>query len=129
MKPKMSLKRMLFVLCLLNLALGSAASAQQARAKRSLTHDDYDSWRSIQSQRLSSDGRLLAYALTPQDGDGEIVVRNLATGTEWRYGIGSRQVPTDDDEEGGTPAPAGNTPPGLFFTSDTRFVVFQARGL
>src|SRR5262245_9282479 len=65
-------------------------AAAQATAKRPLTHQDYDSWRSIQGQTISRDGRVIAYALIPQDGDGEIVIRNLATGVEWRYGRGWR---------------------------------------
>jgi dipeptidyl aminopeptidase/acylaminoacyl peptidase len=98
----------------------------QSVAKRPLTHNDYDSWRTIQSSRLSRDGTFLAYALTPQDDDGEIVVRNLTTGIEYRHGIGSNPVQTSSDEEGGSPAPA-NPPPGVFITADTRFVVFQIR--
>lgn len=107
------------VLIVPNLAL-----AQQARTKRPLTHDDYDSWRSVQGQRLSQDGRFLLYALVPQDGDGEIVVRNLSTGSEWRHGIGSRQAPVaSDDEE--APAAAGPAPYRALFTADGGFAVFQ----
>ena len=58
--------------------------------KRPLTHQDYDSWRSIQNPHLSADGVYLGYALFPQEGDGEFVVRNLKTGKEWRESIGAR---------------------------------------
>ena len=37
-----------------------------------------DSWRSIQGTRLSNDGQWLAYALTAQGEDGELIVRNVA---------------------------------------------------
>src|SRR2546426_4948545 len=70
--------------CLLALLVTSSGYAQQAAAKRPLTHNDYDSWRAIQGQLLSRDGKFVAYALVPQDGDGEVVVRNLASGVEWR---------------------------------------------
>src|SRR5438552_15076030 len=58
--------------------------------KRPLAHTDYDSWRNIQNQQLSRDGKFLAYAMCPQDGDGEVVVRNLVTGQEPRETAGAR---------------------------------------
>jgi hypothetical protein len=61
-----------------------ALHAQAAPAKRPITHDVYDAWQSIQGTKLSADGVWLAYALTPQDGDGELVVRNLKTNAEIR---------------------------------------------
>ena len=66
------------VLCIIPLA----ASAQQA--KKPITHDVYDSWKTIQGTKISIDGAWLAYALVPQDGDGELVVRNLKTSAEVR---------------------------------------------
>src|SRR5262245_20542057 len=112
---------------------GPATKAQQtqargqATAKRPLTHRDYDGWRSIQGQTISRDGKFIAYALIPQDGDGEIVVRNLATGAEWRYGRGWRPPtpPPDADE---TPGPAALAQAGraarVHFTADSRFAAF-----
>src|SRR5262245_29929474 len=99
----------------------------QGPAKRALTHNDYDSWRSIQSQRLSPDGRFMVYALVPQDGDAEVVARNLATDAEWRHGAGTRppQTNTEDDETG---APAAQAPAvSLALSADSRFVIFQIR--
>ena len=55
-----------------------------AQSKRPLNHNDYDGWRSIVGQKLSNDGKFLAYGLFPQEGDGEVVVRNLVTGKEQR---------------------------------------------
>src|SRR5690349_2691931 len=86
-KPLWKQLTALFVLALL---ISTWAVAQQTSTKRPLTHSDYDGWRSIQGQSLSRDGKFVAYALVPQDGDGEVVVRSLATGTEWRYGRGWR---------------------------------------
>ncbi|MGH9769750.1 MAG: hypothetical protein ACREAB_20190, partial [Blastocatellia bacterium] len=103
------------------------ASTAQATAKRPLTHQDYDSWRSIQGQTLSRDGKFIAYALAPQDGDGEIVVRNLATGVEWRHGRGWRP-PTPAPEGGETPGPPAIAQAGrqsrVYFTADSRFAAF-----
>ncbi|MEO6725141.1 MAG: hypothetical protein ABIU20_02500, partial [Blastocatellia bacterium] len=105
------------------------AIKQQKSAKRALTHQDYDSWRSIQGQTLSRDGKFVAYAVVPQDGDGEIIVRNLATGTEWRAPRGWRPPTPPPLADGGEPT-AG--PPGLAvsaatrprFTADSRFAIF-----
>ncbi|HWQ35482.1 MAG TPA: prolyl oligopeptidase family serine peptidase [Blastocatellia bacterium] len=97
-------------------------------AKRALTHQDYDAWRSIQGQQLSRDGKWLAYALVPQDGDGEIVVRNLTTGTEWKHGRGWRPPappPSSDDPAAMAAAfQAMNRVTRPFFTADSRFVAF-----
>src|SRR5581483_4411452 len=96
----------------------------QVAAKRPINHNDYDSWRSIQSQQLSPDGKFLAYALIPEDGDGEVVVRNLATGTDWRQPIGHRPEPTaagDGAEPVAVVTRAANL---LSFTADSRNVVF-----
>jgi dipeptidyl aminopeptidase/acylaminoacyl peptidase len=58
-------------------------------AKRPLRHQDYASWRTIQNPTLSRDGKFLAYALFPEEGDGQLVVRNLATGKEVRENAGT----------------------------------------
>ena len=88
-------ERMLRRPVLLSLPLFAIAVAAiaQSTAKRPLNHRDYDSWRTIQSQVLSRDGKFLAYTLFPEEGDGQLVVRNLATGKEVR-------------ENAGTPPPA-----------------------
>src|SRR5947207_12922467 len=80
----------------------SGSPALAGAHKKPITHDVYDSWKSIQGTKLSRDGVWLAYALTPQDGDGELVVRNLKTSAEYR-------------------APRGRDP---IVTPDGRFVVF-----
>ena len=87
--------------CLLFVSIGIQAQ-QKAPApvapKRPLTHSDYDSWRSIQAPQISRDGKFVAYAYMPQDGDGEIIVRNIATGVDWRAPRGYRPpVPPPDD--------------------------------
>src|ERR1700674_3845253 len=93
--------------------------------KRPLTHQDYDTWRSIRSQQLSRDGKFLAYALFPQEGDGEFVVRNLSTGKEWRESCGQTPPPPRPDfsrVEETPPQPRGIT---IAFTRDSKFVVFS----
>ena len=71
-------------------------AAGQAPAKKPITYDAYNGWRSIQGTQLSRDGQWLAFALTPQDGDGELVVRDLKTDKEYRAGRGSAPAITAD---------------------------------
>jgi dipeptidyl aminopeptidase/acylaminoacyl peptidase len=71
-------------------------AATQTGPKRPITHDVYDSWRAIQDTTLSSDGVWLIYSLVPQDGDGELVARNLRSGTERRHARGRDPVLTAD---------------------------------
>ena len=83
------------LICLTALLFGSFAHAlaqQTAPAKRALTHQDYDSWHSIQAPQISRDGRFVAYAFMAQDGDSEVVVRNLASSAEWRAPRGYQEV-------------------------------------
>jgi dipeptidyl aminopeptidase/acylaminoacyl peptidase len=119
----------LSIVCALGLMFsnfGPATRAQKASSKRPLTHQDYDGWRSIQGQTISRDGKFIAYALVPQDGDGEVVVRNLATGVEWRYGRGWRPpaVPAGDDEAPAGPAIVAGRLTRASFTADSRFAAF-----
>mgnify|MGYP001271681685 CR=1 FL=1 len=78
------------------------ATTAPAAPRKAITHDVYDSWKSIQGVKLADDGGWLAYTLQPQDGDGELVVKNLATGAE-------RTQPRGRDAQ---------------FTADGRYVVF-----
>jgi dipeptidyl aminopeptidase/acylaminoacyl peptidase len=68
----------------------------QAPAKRPLTYDVVDYWRSIGGTRLSEDGQWLAYALTSQGADGELIVRNLGSGQEFRHPRGTSPTFTPD---------------------------------
>jgi len=106
------------------------ALAQQttATAKRPLAHQDYDSWRSILAQQVSRDGKFVAYAYVPQDGDGEIVVRNIATGVDWRAPRGYRPPVPPPDDPGTNLAEFQAEQARLLrpvFTADSRFLLFS----
>ncbi|MFN7933170.1 MAG: hypothetical protein U0R19_07570 [Bryobacteraceae bacterium] len=117
------------------LLLVAAALAAQPGAKRPIQPEDFDSWKSIANQKLSDDGKFLAYTVTPQVGNGELVLRNLETGAERKESIGSRPSSTTDNTEsepgaepspgppGRPTAPRGNT---LAFTADGKYVIFTA---
>src|SRR5262249_61632744 len=85
-------------LALLATSLVHARGQQTTASKRALTHQDYDSWHSIQAPQISNDGKFVAYAYMAQDGDAEIVVRNVTGGAEWRAprGYCPPAAPPDD---------------------------------
>ena len=76
--------------------------AVAADAPQPLDYKAYDGWSAVRTPRLSDDGKELAYALTPEDGDPTLVVRDIDAGTERREARGT--------------APA--------FAADGRFVVY-----
>ena len=75
----------------------TVADAQSAvSGKKPLSYDTYDAWWSIQGTTLSRDGEWLAYALTSQGLDGQLVVRNLRTGQELKHPRGTNPAFTPD---------------------------------
>jgi dipeptidyl aminopeptidase/acylaminoacyl peptidase len=82
-------------LCLAIFVNGGTA---QQPPKKPISYDACNGWKSIQGVKISRDGRWLAYTLAPQDGDSELVVRNLQTGIETRHARGKDAVITPDDK-------------------------------
>ncbi|HTS24266.1 MAG TPA: prolyl oligopeptidase family serine peptidase [Bryobacteraceae bacterium] len=96
----------------------------QTTPKRPLNHRDYDGWNSIQSQVLSRDGKFLAYSLVPEEGDGQLVVRNLVTGKELRENCGAAPPAAENTGE----EPTGEGPPPvrairIVFSHDNAFLI------
>ena len=79
-----------------SLTAQSPASPSSTSGKRPITYDVMDSWKSIQGTRLSDDGQWLAYATSAPGDDGEVVVRNLRSGQEFRHPRGTAPVFTPD---------------------------------
>jgi len=124
----MKFQRSISLLCTIALFATMALAQQAAPAKRALTHQDYDSWRSVVAQQVSRDGKFVAYAYMPQDGDGEIVVRNLATGIEWKAPRGYRPPVPPPDDPGTNIAEFMAEQARLLrpvFTADSRFLIFS----
>ncbi len=92
--------------------------------KRAITAKDFDSWKAINGQALSHDGHFLAYGLFPQEGDGEVVIRDLKTGQEWRENAGQLPAPAPADEASEGPPPVRAV--RIVFTEDSKRAVFLA---
>ena len=101
---------------------------QAQPAKRLLTVNDFDSWRSTASQQISADGKWLAYSVFPQVGNGEVVLVDLATKKETRIPSGALPIreAVDPNAEPSENPPAAVPGPRLEFTSDGNYMVFLA---
>jgi hypothetical protein len=64
---------MRYLSILLILVITVAAQAQ----KKPLDHTVYDNWQSIADRTISNDGKYVAYAINPQEGDGVLVIQSL----------------------------------------------------
>lgn len=108
------------------LSLSGWAVMQDQGGKVPLSHDVYDSWKSIVRPTISVDGDWVLYIQTPQKGDAELVVLNIRNGTEYRHGIGFTGEGTDSERA----AVPGFTYDGthvVFLISPTREAVEKAK--
>lgn len=88
--------------------------------KKPLVPESFDLWRSVDSPALSRDGSWAVYTLIPQVGDGEVVVRRLPSGPEFRHSRGYIGRP---QTQAGRSGPGFNAPEAQL-TADGRFAVF-----
>ncbi len=84
---KINLRYFLFVFFLF-LLLTTTFQSTFAIDKKPLTHDVYDTWKSIQGAQISRDGKWFLYIETPQKDDAFLVVKNPETGKIYRHIIG-----------------------------------------
>ncbi len=61
----------------------------QNTAKRPMSLDDILSFRAMTTTSFSPDGKWFAYRVTPQEGNGEVIVRSTVGAQEWRFPAGS----------------------------------------
>jgi len=87
-----------WLLSLILIVLLIVPLTQAQTAKKPITYDVYDAWKSIQGTKISSDGRWLVYSLVPGEGDSELVVIDLKTGKENRYPRGKDAIITVDNQ-------------------------------
>ncbi|NKB89182.1 MAG: prolyl oligopeptidase family serine peptidase [Acidobacteria bacterium] len=109
------------------LAVPAPSAAQESMGKVPLTHDVYDSWKSISGQTLSDDGNWLLYAEVPQDGDAELVVQSLTSDTEFRTGLGKLTTETSSFARPQAEFTAGEPTHVVFLASPDKATLAQAK--
>ena len=72
--------------------------AQNVATKKRLTHEVYDSWKSVSGDTLSNNGKYASYTINPQEGDGVLEVVNIPENKINRYSRGSRAAFTADNK-------------------------------
>jgi hypothetical protein len=92
--------------------------AAPAAVKKALTVDDVTAWKNISTTVLSKDGAWFAYRVAPQEGDAELVVRNIGSGKETRYPLGEVGAPAGG---GGGQVFGGGS---LQFSDDSKWIAF-----
>jgi dipeptidyl aminopeptidase/acylaminoacyl peptidase len=107
------LSRLLLIFCVFLAALFAAP--------RPIEITDIFGWKRIQTPNVSSDGHYFAYRVVPNEGDSELVVRNLTDGKETRYPIGEVSAPGGG--RGGPGGPAREA--GIEFSEDGKWIAFQ----
>lgn len=76
----------------------SLVTYAQQPAKPPLDHSVYDNWESIGSKAVSNNGQWVVYTITPQEGDGRLVVYNVATRRSLEVPRGNNAKITEDSK-------------------------------
>ncbi len=99
--------------------LPSIAAADQTPIKL----PDILAWKRIQTPVVSNDGVWLAYKVVPNEGNAEVVLKNLQDGKEQRFPIGEMARP-NPFEPGAAPMAPVNTH-DVAFSDDSKWLAFD----
>lgn len=69
-----------------------------AQTKKPLTHSVYDGWKSVGERKISNDGNYIVYAINPQEGDGQLTIKNTKSGYEKSFARGYSAIITEDSK-------------------------------
>jgi dipeptidyl aminopeptidase/acylaminoacyl peptidase len=69
-------------------AQSAAAPAAAPQTPRAIELPDILAWKRASSGVVSNDGQFFAHKVMPNEGDGEVVLRRLKDGKEWRFPVG-----------------------------------------
>jgi dipeptidyl aminopeptidase/acylaminoacyl peptidase len=76
-----------------------ACSYAIAQNKKPLTHDVYDGWKSVGERAISNNGKIVAYTIVPQEGDGVLVIQNVITKKKTEIDRGYGAIISQDNEQ------------------------------
>jgi dipeptidyl aminopeptidase/acylaminoacyl peptidase len=85
---------MRYLTILFLLVLSVAVQAQ----KKPLDHTVYDNWQSFADRAISNDGKYVAYAINPQEGDGVLVLQSVQGGYKMVIPRGAGVVISEDSK-------------------------------
>jgi hypothetical protein len=85
---------MRYISILFFLVLSLAVQAQ----KTPLNHTVYDNWQSFADRAISNDGKYVAYAINPQEGDGVLVLQSVQGGYKVVIPRGAGVVLSEDSK-------------------------------
>ncbi|MBL8172881.1 MAG: S9 family peptidase [Acidobacteria bacterium] len=68
-----------------------AAAQAEPKAPRAIELPDILAWKRVASPTVSDNGQYFASKIVPNEGDGEVVLRRLKDGKEWKFPIGESQ--------------------------------------
>lgn len=80
-------------LVLLAMLVASLAQAQ----KKPLDHSVYDGWQSVSERSISNNGKFVAYTISPQEGDGTLVIQATDNSYKKEFPRGGNAVITPDN--------------------------------
>ncbi|MFD2247279.1 prolyl oligopeptidase family serine peptidase [Pontibacter ruber] len=89
------MRRVLLLMALFGAGLGQA-EAQQQTAKKPLTHDVYDSWKAVEGDMISNNGKYVLFNVNPQEGDGALYIKNYTANSMQQFARGSKAAITND---------------------------------
>ncbi|MDB5203859.1 MAG: family peptidase [Ferruginibacter sp.] len=67
-----------------------------AQSRKPLDHSVYDNWKSVGERAISNDGNYAVYAISPQEGDGQLVIRHLKNNYQLNVPRGYNAVISED---------------------------------
>ncbi len=104
---------------LFTIALSYGLAAEQ----KPLNLSDVLAWKRIQTPVLSNDGGWFAYKLVPNDGNSQVVLKNIQSGAEQRFDIG--EVVRPNPYEGGGAGMPPPPPHDVVFSDDSKWLAFD----
>jgi len=69
---------------------------QTSAQKKELDHTVYDSWQSIRETIFHPQGKFIAYTINPQEGDGNLIIRNVQSSNELNIARATQAVFTEN---------------------------------